>query len=311
MDMYDKVIELANQIPLDEYGKSYLNAMRYIDKNNEEAIRTQVAYILSNAFPKTEKEKKAFSELQKISNPNIGNELKNEILMERISQSFERFTESKVKSMPDEEDIWELEDSDVLKCSGKDNELVLKDDACYVMSNTMYEAFKRLPEKTKDKIRDLAKQFIVFETMGVYPKPPRTDHRPTYGFFYDDKVEEYCSNKYEKGLDVLACEVEATVEGKIDGKPYDEWRIDHLRNDIKEESWMFDTVNALTEEERDREVDRLNSLREKNKISFNDFKRFSQTYDYPLDLVLKANPWVEDVLTDDAKIAIKKAEGKR
>ena len=42
-------------------------------------------------------------------------ETANEIMMERISESFERFTEGKVRDLPDEEDIWDLEDSDVLQ----------------------------------------------------------------------------------------------------------------------------------------------------------------------------------------------------
>ena len=307
MSLYDDVINIAKQIPLDRYGKQYLDAMKYISPNDEEAIRTQAAYIASNAHPKTDKEKKLFMQLIELSSKReLDKEKRQEILMERISESFERFTEGKVKRMPDEEEIWALEDTDVLKCSGKDNELVLKDNACYIMDDTTYEAFKKLPKPVQQKVRDLAQQSIVFDSLGVYAKAPDTKFSQGYGYRFDEKVEEYCNNKYSAIPDVVACEIEATVEGKIGDKYYDEWRISSLQKYIDKNEWMFNKVNVLSERERDEEIERLATERERNKISFNDFKRFAEKYNYPLDLVLKSNPWVDDVLADDAKIAIKK-----
>ena len=67
MSLYDDVINIAKQIPLDRYGKQYLDAMKYISPNDEEAIRTQAAYIASNAHPKTDKEKKLFMQLIELS----------------------------------------------------------------------------------------------------------------------------------------------------------------------------------------------------------------------------------------------------
>ncbi|GAH54771.1 unnamed protein product, partial [marine sediment metagenome] len=117
--LFDKVSSLAHEIPLDEYGKTYRNALSQIDPSNEKAIRTQAAYISSNAHPRTDKEKKALEELQKIAGVTVDRE----IILERISNSFERSTEGKIRSMPDEEDIWNLEDSQVLTCTSAPDEL--------------------------------------------------------------------------------------------------------------------------------------------------------------------------------------------
>ena len=310
--LYDEVISIAKKLPLDEYGRLYLEGMRQIDPNDETAIRTQALYIANNALPKTEEQRELWHKLNIIGNwgKEYDPEVAEEILLDKISQSFERFTESKVRNMPDEEDIWELEDSDVLKCSGKPNELEMGNDACYIMDKWTHSAFNKLSPDIQQKVREFAKQYIVFDSIGVYTKVPNTRHPGGYGYTYDDKVTKYCRDKGSTLPEVIACEIESTITGRMGDKPYDEWRIDAVRDIIKDNYYLYENIDVLTPEERDAEVERLKKERDMHKVSLDDFKRFSERYGYPLNEVLKANPWVSDVLADDAKLAIDKLNEK-
>lgn len=315
MSLYDEVIEIANQLPLDEYGKTYLHAMNRIPPTNDEAIRVQALYIANNSHPKTDREKEAWQQLLKIGR--VSDETVKEALVERLSSSFESYTEGKVRNIPDEEDIWELEDSDVLKCSGRKDELDMGG-ACYVMGKFEAKAFERLKPEIQQKVSKLAKEHIIFNSLGVFAKYPNTQHPGEFGYSYAAEVDEYCRQlAHDKGgdlPDVIACEIESTITGEINGKPYiesrwgdKEWRVDAVRKDIEKENYLFKT-DVLSDEERDTEVKRLEKERENHKVDFNDFKQFSEEYNYPLEMVLKANPWNEDVLADDAVIAIEKLD---
>lgn len=300
--LFDKVSSLAHEIPLDEYGRTYRDALSQIDPSDEKAIRTQAAYIASNAHPRTDEEKKALAELHEIAGVTVDRE----IIMERISNSFERFTEGKVRSMPKEEDIWNLEDAQVLTCTGAPAELQMERNACYHMDKSEYETFKKLTPETQKKVRILAGENILFDAFGVFAVPPSTEYAHySHGFRYNDYVDKFCRENNEKWHDEVACKIEGTVTGKIEGKPYfdpygeGEWRTDHLRADIKKDTYWFTRGEVMSPEERDRKVKSLYDERDRYKVNRDDFRRFSEAYNYAYDDVLEANPWVKDVLADD------------
>jgi len=54
----------------------------------------------------------------------------------------------------------------------------------------------------------------------------------------------------------------------------------------------------------------LHLFEEKDVLTLDDYERFAKLYDYPLEKVLVANPWVKEHLSDEVKRAIREAEKK-
>lgn len=310
----DFILNFVRKLSLDGFGLAYAHGLTRLRDEDEDAIMVQGLYIALNCDTETEEQKEAQYILSHLR-PNAPlpfykpkQNVMTEIEMEHIQLTFQKWTEDKIHRMPPVEDIEDLEDADVFKCTGKPNELIMPQKACHHMSDFQYDIFKNLKTTTQKRLKKLALENIIVNEFGVSAVPSSTMHS-SKGIMYrhSEEVENYCSNK-PFGIESDVCMVESTTEGKIEGKPYTEvdatsgedWRFNKLREEMSKTAFHYLSDGIiLSKEDAEFRIKEINEEREKNKLSLKDFEDFAELKNYPVEKVLVASDWIDDVLKDE------------